>query len=253
MPPDDVRIILVRPEEPGNVGAAARVMKNFGLRHLVLVAPRLVSPEKAYSFAHGAEDVLQGADLEPDLPTALAGTRRAFATTRRRGRHRGAVQWVRDAALAGAGSPGPVAWVFGPESSGLGAGEVSLCSDRVLIPTGPHHPSLNLAQAVAVCVYEIHMAGRSRPERAAPTAALAAEREALYAHLAAALLAVDFLNPGNAEARMGQLRRILERAGPTEKEVRLLRGVARQMERAASLAESAQAARRSLSRRDKTS
>ena len=260
MPLDQVRIVLVRPEEPGNVGAAARAMKNFGLRHLVLVDPRLARPEKAYSFAHGAEEIVEAADLEPDLARAIATTHLAFATTRRRGRHRGEVRLLREGAAETASAAGPAAWVFGPESTGLSAAEVALCSDRVLIPTAPAHPSLNLAQAVVVCAYELHLAHLSVPRVLASSTAPVAERDALYAHLEEALLAVDFLNPENARARMGQLRRLLERARPSPREVRLLRGVARQVDWAGSnlpgrpgKGKRSQAARRSGVRRDSSS
>jgi tRNA/rRNA methyltransferase len=229
---DSVRFVLVRPEEAGNVGAAARVLKNFGLGHLVLVAPRLARRAEAVKWARGAEDVLEGADLVDDLPQALEPCVRAFATTRRRGRLRGSFLGARDAAgetAALARSAQPVAWVFGPESRGLTTGEVALCSTRVTIPTAPTQPSLNLAQAVAICAYETWLAARedgpAAPRREAPLT----DREALYRHLEEALLAVDFLQPHTAAARMAVLRRILERATPTPSEVRFLRGLARQV------------------------
>jgi len=233
MNPETLRVILVRPEEAGNVGAAARVLKNFGLRRLVLVAPRLARPQEAYKWARGAEEIVEGADVVEDLPRALASCSRAFATTRRRGKHRGGFVTpdraaVETVVLAEAGQE--TAWVFGPESRGLATGEVALCSDRVVIPTAPEQPSLNLAQAVAVCGYEIHRAARAGGDAPRPPReATLAERSALYDHLRAELLRIGFLLPHTAESRMAGLQRLVERSRPTPKEVRLLRGLARQI------------------------
>ncbi len=229
---DPVRFVLVRPEEAGNVGAAARVLKNFGLGHLVLVSPRLARRAEAVKWARGAEDVLEGADVVDDLAQAIEPCVRAWAATRRRGRLRGSYLGARDAAgeaAALARSAQPSAWVFGPESRGLTTGEVALCSARVTIPTSPAQPSLNLAQAVAVCAYETWMAARedapAAPRREAPLA----EREALYRHLESALLSVGFLQPHTAASRMAVLRRLLERASLAPAEIRFLRGLARQV------------------------
>jgi tRNA/rRNA methyltransferase len=226
------RVILVRPEEAGNVGASARVLKNFGLSHLVLVDPRMARPEEAYKWAHGAEEIVEGADVASDLAQALAPCTRAWAATRRRGRHRGPARPPRHAAgdieaLAASGQA--AAWVFGPESHGLTTTELAQCSDRVSIPTAPGQPSLNLAQAVAVCCYETFLAGMDPAPPAEPQESLLEERSALYRHLEEALVTVGFVSPPTAESRMSAIRRIVERARPSSREVRLLRGLARRV------------------------
>jgi len=229
---NSIRVVLVRTEEAGNVGAAARVLKNFGLRHLVLVAPRSARPSEAMKWAHGAEDVLEGAEIVDTLPEALAGCARAWAATRRRGKQRTGGDTPRSVAermVALAGSGEETAWVFGPESTGLRTEEVAQCSDRVTIPTAPAQPSLNLAQAVAVCAYETHLAGRPLGEARAPRPAPIEDRAALYEHLETALLSIGFLLPHTASSRMLRLKAVLERAGLTAREVRLLRGLARQI------------------------
>ena len=229
---ESLRVILVRPEEAGNVGAAARVLKNFGLRHLVLVDPRMARPEEAYKWAHGAEEVVEGADVMTGLAEALAPCARAWAATRRRGKHRGPADLPRRAAReihALASSGQTTAWVFGPESHGLTTEELAQCSDRVSIPTAPRQPSLNLAQAVAVCGYETFLAGMDPTPPAKPREALLEERAALYRHLEEALATVGFLFPHTAQSRMAAIRRIVERARPSSREVRLLRGLARQV------------------------
>jgi TrmH family RNA methyltransferase len=229
---DRVRFVLVRPEEPENVGAAARVMRNFGFGDLVLVDPRLGRPERAYVVAHRAEDIVLAATHVSRLEEALEGCVRAFATSRRSGKRRGQSLALREAALESATAPGPVAWVFGPESDGLAALEIERCSDRVLIPTAPQHPSLNLAQAAAVVAYELYLAGKDASLKRTGREASLEERDALYRHLEEALLAIGFLTPDTARARMGELRRLLERSRPSPEEVRFLRGIARRMDRA---------------------
>jgi len=230
-----VRFVLVRPEASENVGAAARVLRNFGFQDLVLVDPHLVRPERAYVVAHGAKDIVEGATQASDLDDALAGCVRAFATSRRLGKRRGESLVLRDAARESAATPARVAWVFGPESNGLRAEEIERCSDRVLIPTAPQDPSLNLAQAVAVVAYELYLCGRQTSEKRPGREASLEERSSLYAHLEDALVAIGFLSPETTRARMGELRRLLERSHPSPNEVRFLRGIARRMARAGNL------------------
>jgi tRNA/rRNA methyltransferase len=227
--PQQVRIVLVRPEEPENVGAAARVMRNFGFDDLVLVEPRLTRPERAYVVAHRAEDIVLSATHVSQLGEAVADCVRAFATSRRSGKRRGKSLVLREAAVASADAPGTVAWVFGPESNGLTAEEIEQCSDRVLIPTAPEHPSLNLAQAVAVVAYELSVGRVRATEKRPAREASLREREALYAHLEEALQKIGFLSHDTARARMSELRQLLERSRPTPEEVRFLRGIARRM------------------------
>ena len=230
---DQIRFVLVRPEEPENVGAAARVLRNFGMERLVLVSPRLGRPERAYVVAHRAGDLVQGADHVDDLDTALTDCVRAFATSRRSGKERGQSLPLRAAAERSAGTHGPVAWVFGSESNGLTAPEIARCSDRVVIPTAPSHPSLNLAQAVALVAYELFLAQRTSPGVRPRSEATLQERNDHYRHHEEALLAIGYLGPETARARMSELRQLLERSGLSANEVRFLRGIARRMERAA--------------------
>ncbi len=226
-----IRVVLVRPEKPGNVGAAARAMRNFGMNHLVLVAPAYPRPQDAYTWARGAEDVIESADIVEDLATAVAPCTRVWATTRRTGRHRHGALSVREAGAEAktmglAGEPG--AWVFGPEPSGLQNDDLSRCSARVAIPTAPEQPSMNLAQAVAICAYESWSASVSAPDPEARRIAPVRARQDFYDHLEETLMTAGFLEPHTTAARMPILRALFERSRLDDREVRMLRGLLRQ-------------------------
>ena len=127
---------------------------------------------------------------------------------------------------------GPCAVVFGPEQSGLTNAEVTRCHYLVHIPTEPAAPALNLAQAVAVCLYELRRLwlGQTAPPAPRPLPASFAEQEQMFRHLRAALEQVHFLYGDKADALMHALRHLIGRAGPTGMEVKLLHGLARQIE-----------------------
>jgi TrmH family RNA methyltransferase len=229
-----VRFVLVGPRAAGNVGAAARAIKNFGFSRLDLAAPRCDprAPE-ARGMAVDAADVLGRLREWPDLDAALAGARTVVGTTRRTGKHRGPLEPIDELApvavdLAGLGE---VAWVFGPEDNGLTDDDLDRCTHLAHVPTSAAYPSLNVAQAVLVAAYELSRASALPAPQAGPSGTPPAdhvEREAMYAHLERALLAIGFLGRDTQEVRMRRIRRALGRAALTGEEVRLLRGVARQ-------------------------
>lgn len=243
-----VRIVLVRPRRGGNVGSAARVMKNFGLADLVLVAPRTrVGAVGAHMAVH-AGDVLDARTTAPDLATAVADCVLVVGTAGRDFAHLDALE-PRAAAqeVVAATSRGPVALVFGPEDHGLANVDLGRCQRLVRIPTADAYGSLNLAQAIAVCAYELLCAARAAEEAVRPRArsaprpssgraarderdpASSAEREALLAHLGEALEAVGFLSRQNPAHILADLRALFARAGLTRRDVKIWRGIARQV------------------------
>ena len=153
----NVRVVLVAPTHPGNVGAVARAMRTMGLRDLRLVRPRRFPSAEATERAAGAFDVLDRARVVDDLPAALADCRWAVAATARPRR----LEWGRlDPEEAGRelvrrASTGPVAAVFGRESAGLSNDEIDRCQAVLRIPTDPGFRSLNVAVAVQIAAYEI--------------------------------------------------------------------------------------------------
>jgi TrmH family RNA methyltransferase len=245
---DNVRIVLVRPRRGGNVGSAARVMKNFGLGALTLVAPRTRVGAVGEHMAAHACDVLARRTTTPDLATAIADCALVVGTAGRDFAHLRAVT-PRAAAteIVAASARGRVALVFGPEDHGMSNTDLGLCQRLVRIPTGDAYASLNLAQAVAVCGYELRLAaedagvvspvtaGRRRPRGAAAGAAdeqaspSSAEREALLEHLTQALDAIGFLSRQNPAHIVADLRGLFARAGLTRRDVKIWRGIARQM------------------------
>ena len=241
-PPDptvdlDTAVVLVRPREEGNVGAAARALANMGFARLVLVEPAAAFGTVAQAFAVGARHVLADAVRAPSLPAALAPFRRVIATTSARDRQLGVPLLApRDLpAFLAADPPGtPTALVFGPEVGGLTNDDLSLASAVVAIPCSPVQPTLNLAQAVLIVCYELFLArlreglppaACSHPEPPAP----AAELEGLFGHAAEALAAVGFQRDDSFTGVLRDLRALAARAGPTSREVRILRGICRRL------------------------
>jgi tRNA/rRNA methyltransferase len=232
------RVVLVRPQFAGNVGATARVMRNFGLRELVLVDPAAdLDDRQARQMSTHGEGILDAARTVADLGEAVGDCVLAAATSARKGglfRRQPVVSPEKAAGrLIEALPGGPVALVFGPERTGLTDAEVSRCHYQVHIPADPVYPVLNLAQAVAVCLYELRRTWLLRssdiplslPEPPAPLA----KQERAYGHLKEALEAIHFLYGDKAEALMHGLRHLLGRAGPTAMEVGLLHGLAAQI------------------------
>jgi tRNA/rRNA methyltransferase len=229
------RVVLVRTNYAGNIGAAARVMRNFGLGELVLVDP-VANPlaHEARQLATRAVDVLDSARVVADLGEAVGDCVFALGTA---GVADGPFRQIavgtpeeRFPQLLAAMESGPVALVFGPEPHGLANAEVARCHGLVCIPTDPAAPSLNLAQAVAVCAYELYRLAATRSgARTTEPVAPVAEQERMYDHLQRALEAIHFLYGTKAGPLMHAVRQFLGRAMPTEREVKMLHGVARQL------------------------
>lgn len=226
-----IDIVLLRPSRAANVAAAARAMKNMGLRHLRLVEPAAVVDDEAGRIAWRSWDVLDHARRYPDLASAVADAAFVVGTS---GEVRDA--WTpRDlpARAARRCGDGRLSVVFGPESSGLSGDEQRLCHALVRIPTGEAQPSLNLAQAVLLVGYELFLASEPARRERRRTPAAAGEMEQALASLRRGLLGIGYLDPQSPQRLLGELRRLLARAAPSEREVKLLRGLGRQIEWAA--------------------
>ncbi len=227
----NIRIVLVSPSHPGNIGAAARAMKNMALSELVLVNPRQFPHPEASARASGAEDLLPTARVVPSLRDALEGCGYVAATTARDRDQYFRVVDVREAAarLAAESARAPAAVVFGAERSGLTNDELEMAHALIRIPANPQYASLNLAMAVQLVAYELYRArGAAAPVPVPLTAPLAStqDMERLYAHFEEVLDEIDFRDRTQSGTHlMARIRRLLQRAEPDQNEVNILRGI----------------------------
>ena len=226
-----VRIVLVEPSHPANIGAAARALKTMGLARLVLVRPRAFPHREARALASNALDILDSARVCGTLDQALEGTVLSVAMSARERDLSHAALQARAVAGEVAGCEGESAIVFGHETAGLSNEDVLKCSRLAFIPADPEYSSLNLAQAVQVMAYEVRMAAasrgaapHSRPGRE-PSHASHEEIESFYAHLERSIQASGFLDAGNPRRMMERMRRLFARAGLEREEVNILRGM----------------------------
>jgi tRNA/rRNA methyltransferase len=234
---NNCRVVLVRTKVAANIGSAARVMRNMGLSDLVLVAPEAdpADPRAELLATSRAAPLLHAARVVATFEEAVADCLLVAATSANVGGlfRRQSVGTPEEVAahLLRVLPSGPAALVFGPEPSGLTNEEVARCHFLVHVPADPAYPALNLAQAVAVCTYALRSAFLRHAVAPAPEPpAPYAEQEQMFEHLRAALTELHFLYGDKADVLMHALRHLIARAGPTVMEVKLLHGLARQIE-----------------------
>ena len=234
---DNIRIVLVNTHHPGNIGSAARAMKNMGLTRLYLVSPKDFPSFEASQLASSASDVLKDAVVVDTLAQALHGCSFVCGTTARLR----SVKWPQVDArecgevLQAESEQHQVALVFGRERSGLFNDELELCQALVNIPTAEAYSSLNLAQAVQVLSYEILMASQKVNKYQSGEALPAKDQkdelathdqlEGMYNHYIEALTDLNFFGKRNPEHIMRKLRCLYGRARPTQREVQIMRGI----------------------------
>lgn len=223
--------MLVEPQEEGNIGAAARAMANMGLDELVLVRPGAAIGRTARAFAVGADHVLDRARVASEFEEALAPYQRIVGTTSARGRHL-PLAAIPPRQLAGrllSYADSSCAVVFGPEASGLDNEQLARCGLLVRVPCADEQPTLNLAQAVLLIAYELLLARADTGEAAVPrpATATAEEIDELFRQLLPVLSRVGFARDDTFQSVLRDLRRLAARAGPTPREIRILRGICR--------------------------
>ncbi|MDJ0877217.1 MAG: tRNA (cytosine(32)/uridine(32)-2'-O)-methyltransferase TrmJ [Halieaceae bacterium] len=241
----NIRIVLVNTSHPGNIGGAARAMKNMGLSRLVLVAPRKFPHEEADWRAAGAQEVLQQAVVVDSLAEAIADCQLVVGTSARGRRIPWPVLDPRRCAVdvqAAVGRDEQVALVFGREDRGLTNEELQACNLHLHIPSHEDYPSLNLAMAVQVISYELRMLAlegqlpeASTDEWDAPFSTVE-NMERFYQHLEETLVQIDFLDPAAPRQLMARLRRLYGRVRLDEMELNILRGILTETQRAATAA-----------------
>ena len=225
----DPAVVLVRTLVPGNLGSVARAARNFGIDDVRLVEPACAPDEEAHRLASGADDLLERMSRHPTLVDAVAEFDVVVATSSLRGRAER--RWLTlaelPAFLTSLSSGARVAYVFGPERSGLTEEERSRASATVNVPTDPAFPTMNLAHAVAVML-AVHRTFAPTASAAAQVEDLAPSREieAAIGHWDRALDAIGFYDTGHRERSLREWRSIVAARPLTSREVALLRGVA---------------------------
>jgi tRNA/rRNA methyltransferase len=228
-----VAVVLKDPQNPENVGAAARAAANTGLGRLILVNPAPMTPEMLHPIAtRCGRSLIDQLTVYDTLEEALADFHFVAGTTARLGSHRGPFHPPKALGekIAEMGPDVRVALVFGPERSGLTTPDLRLCHTIVNIPTAdPKSSSLNLAQAVLILGYEImlaaHPAGGPKPIQPAPHQ----ELQTMYRELNQTLLTIGFLPDENTDHWLMSFKKIFNRGGLTQSECNLLRGLCRQI------------------------
>lgn len=212
----NIHIVLVEPQAPGNIGAAARAMKTMGLSRLTLVNPVefRAAPETRW-LAHGADDVVDAARVVPSLDHALADMRYVVGTAnRKRGLSLGPVYPVREAVseLTRVARKYPVALLFGREDRGLLNEELAQCHIITRVPAACAHPSLNLAQAVMVCVYELFQLSGDPPPPVSMPLAGNEDIERICLRINDTLRMVGFVSHPEPDTFLRSIRRIFRQS-----------------------------------------
>lgn len=225
-----IRVVLVDPNHPGNIGAVARAMKNMGLSELHLVRPKAFPHAEATARASGADDVLDAARVHEEFDDAIAGCGFVVGTSARKRYMSFDLVEPRECAqlVAEAAQVGNVAIVFGSEKYGLLNVELSRCHRLVTIPTAGDYASLNLGMAVQVIAYEIMLATRAGAPTPPPPEvpfATAREMELLYEHFERVLEEIDFRDRTGGGHLMARIRRLFNRSRLDQNEMNILRGI----------------------------
>ncbi|WP_018275327.1 tRNA (cytosine(32)/uridine(32)-2'-O)-methyltransferase TrmJ [Teredinibacter turnerae] len=230
----NIRMVMVNTTHPGNIGAAARAMKNMGLSELVLVDPKEFPAEKAVWRAAGATDVLENARVVSTLDEAISDCGLVVGTSARERRIPWPLLTPRECGdrCWFEAAKHPVAVVFGREDRGLTNEELHKCNYHVHIPSNPEYSALNISAALQVICYEIRMSALTAQEGKAPhfddwdmPPADNGALEHYYAHLEDTLVKLEFLNPDNPRQTVTRLRRLFNRIRMDQMELNILRGM----------------------------
>jgi TrmH family RNA methyltransferase len=222
-----VRIVLIDPSHPGNIGSVARAMKNMALSDLVLVRPRSFPHAEANALAAGADDILAAAKIVGSVADAIGDCAFIAGTTSRPRSYYWEFTTPRDVAgrIVAMPEENRAALLFGSERYGLATEDLNHCNVLVRIPANPEYCSLNLAMSVQLIAYEIFMAREQPHSHTQLEMALAAsgDVEHFYAHLHQVLNEIDFED--RTGHLMERLRRLFNRAQLDRNELNIMRGI----------------------------
>jgi TrmH family RNA methyltransferase len=231
---NNIRIVLVNTSHPGNIGAAARAMKNMGLSRLTLVEPKNYPSLEAISRSVGAVDILDNAVVVADLNQALQDCVWAAGTSARLRTVEWPILEPRECVEKSLEiiQQGDIAIVFGRENSGLSNDEMEKCNVLLHIPTDPDYSSLNLAAAVQVVCYEYRLAlmnnnitKKKGNKHRNDALARSSQVDGMYEHLHEALNDLGFFGTKNSAVVMRRLKGLFNRANITQRELNIVRGI----------------------------
>ena len=233
MKTEHIAIILVSPENPDNIGAAARAVKNMGFSDLRLVEPPRQWRTKAKKMAMSAGDILKKTLEFQSLSKAIRDLEFVIGTTRRAGGHRGTFLSFDKAVskIRGSSRHQKIGIVFGRESKGLANEDSALCDHLVTLPTGQAYPSLNLAQAVMVMLFALSRERGAKEETPQARALNKKEIEVTIAHFEKALRALGY-KKGGADLLpriLRTFRGLIKRGGLREPEAQMIKGLSRKI------------------------
>ena len=230
---DRVRIVLVEPKEPGNVGSVARAMKNMGLTRLYLVRPPDHRSGDARKMAHGSGDILYGASVFDTLEEALAGTVLAVGTTHRQRQSLDLMVGPHEATRRLVSLPDGAegALVIGREQNGLTNAELEMCQVISRIPSACRYPSLNLSQAAVIFAHELYQAAAQPREIPDLDIAPHEHLEAMYRHISEALDKLGFVSRHRPSTFMRSLRRLFGRIPFERRDVATIHRIFRQVDK----------------------
>lgn len=227
-----VTVVLHQPRFPENIGAAARAACNMGISRLMLVSPEDCDLTRILTMAtHAAADLVENMEIHSDLGVALKPFHYIVGTTARTGGQRQELKTPREIAekLVPICANNQVALLFGPEDRGLTNAQLRCCHALVTIPTSGFS-SLNLAQAVMILCYELMTAGDKPTDHFAPRLATRRELDGMYEHLKETFVKINFINPDNPDYWMQNIRRFFSRIGLRARDVKIIRGICRQID-----------------------
>jgi len=226
---DNIRVVLVSAKFPGNLGMTARAMKNTRISDLRLVSPRAELNKEAYKLALSGKDVLDSAQFHDTLTEAVSDCGLVIGTSRRRGVMRRNMVSPELAAsmIRSVVTVNKVALVFGSEETGLSNDDLALCQWVVGMHTASEFESFNLSHSVAIICYIVN---RAMIAHDAPARKLASahDQENMYYDITRFLQETGFIHEKDPKRMMVTIRQILHRAGLSEREVKIIRGVLRQ-------------------------
>jgi TrmH family RNA methyltransferase len=231
---DQVRVVLVEPSSPGNIGATARVMKTTGLSHLVLVNPGDWDTAETRAFAHGSGDILNACRIVPKLQAAVEDCHFVVGTTHRQGKQRDEIHAPAHAVkkMVPLLHSQQVALVFGREKDGLWQDELLYCQQLVCFPSAVSYPSFNLSHAVLLFTYELFKAVQAPPPVPEIELASHAERERMFDRLEKALDAIGFTHYNdNPRQFLRVLRRFFNKVDLELRDIKVILKICSQINR----------------------